>query len=121
MKDIKAGENIVSSSWSWKIEEAKVFWFQGEQETAMRQLKQINFALKVRFSCLMILPRRARTGQGKPKSHFSISKSRPGNPGNLALVMESHGKLNGVSSIYQSVITKSVNAASIFKKNMKKV
>ena len=100
MKDVKTGENIVSSSWSWKIEEAKVFWFQGEQETAMRQLKQINFALKVRLFCLMIVPRRARMGQGKPESHFSISKSWPGNPEELALVMESHGKLNKVSSIY---------------------
>jgi hypothetical protein len=26
-----------------------VFWFQGEQETAMRQLKHINVALKVRL------------------------------------------------------------------------
>ncbi|CAB3982970.1 serine- kinase ATM [Paramuricea clavata] len=46
LKDIKTGENNLTSSFSWKIEEAKVFWFQGEQETAMHQLKQINVSLK---------------------------------------------------------------------------
>lgn len=49
LRDIVTRENSLTSSVSWKIEEAKVFWFQGEQETAMRQLKQINFVLKVRF------------------------------------------------------------------------
>ena len=49
LKDIKTGENNLTSSFSWKIEEAKVFWFQGEQETAMHQLKQINVSLKVRL------------------------------------------------------------------------
>lgn len=41
--------NDVRSSFSWKIEEAKVFWCQGEQETAMRQLKQIHFNVKVKY------------------------------------------------------------------------
>ena len=49
LRGIKTGGNNERSSFSWKIEEAKVFWFQGEQETAMRQLKQINIALKVSF------------------------------------------------------------------------
>ena len=49
LSGIKIGGNNVRSSFSWKIEEAKVFWFQGEQETAMRQLKQINIALKVSY------------------------------------------------------------------------
>ena len=53
LKGIKMDGNNVRSSFSWKIEEAKVFWFQGEQETAMRQLKQINFGLKVRYVDLM--------------------------------------------------------------------
>jgi hypothetical protein len=49
LKDIKTGENNLTSSFSWKIEGAKLFWFQGEQETAMHQLKQINVSLKVRL------------------------------------------------------------------------
>lgn len=37
----------ISTSNSWNVEEAKVFWSQGEHETAMKKMKQINNSLKV--------------------------------------------------------------------------
>lgn len=43
----KTGETSLATAYSWKVEEAKVFWFQGEQETAMHLLKQLNHTFKV--------------------------------------------------------------------------
>ncbi|XP_028397502.1 serine-protein kinase ATM-like [Dendronephthya gigantea] len=46
LKELRSCEDFITTSYSWKIEEAKVFWCQGEHETAMFQLKQINKAVK---------------------------------------------------------------------------
>lgn len=43
----KTGETALTTVYSWKIEEAKVFWFQKEEETAKRLLRQINQTVKV--------------------------------------------------------------------------
>ena len=43
----KTGDVGLMEDYSCRIEEAKVFWFHGEQEIAMRLLRQINHSIQV--------------------------------------------------------------------------
>ena len=52
----RLGGEDLGVTWSWKMEEAKLRWARGEQDTAMYLLKSLGRHLeKVQCNCLRIL------------------------------------------------------------------